>query len=90
MERSRRRQLAETRFTKSSQHHVFLHLESLQHLIDEKLHPVLRQPLQLHQLAEVGAHERHHQVTEEKERKREKERERESDVIKTNEEVLRQ
>lgn len=42
----------------------FFHLEAPEHLINEELHPVLRQPLHLHQLAEVGAHERHHQVTE--------------------------
>lgn len=39
------------------------HLQPVQHLVDQELHPVLRQPLQLHQLAQVSAHEWHHQIT---------------------------
>ena len=37
-------------------------LEASEHLINKELHSVLRQPLHLHQLPQIGAHERHHQV----------------------------
>ena len=39
------------------------HLQPLEHLVDEELDPVLTQLLVLHELPQVGAHERHHQVT---------------------------
>lgn len=38
------------------------HLQPFQHLVDEELDPVLTQLLELHELAQVGAHERHDQV----------------------------